>query len=61
MFILSLSFNFLQAIYRMIYDCDEHDEYYVSKFPFDVDDNVSKHRYLYFEQIKLTSVVWIKE
>lgn len=35
----------IEAMYRMLYDCDEHDEYYVNQLPFGDEDRINKERF----------------
>jgi hypothetical protein len=32
----------IESLYCMLYDCDEHDEYYVNELPFSADDSITK-------------------
>ena len=33
----------IEALYRMLYDCDEHDEYYVKQLPFSEEGTITKN------------------
>lgn len=35
----------IEALYRMLYDCDEHDEYYVNQLPFSEEETITKERF----------------
>ena len=36
----------IEAMYKMVYDCDDHDEKYLSEFPFEVDGTISKVNFI---------------
>lgn len=36
----------IEAMYRMVYDCDDHDEKYLDEFPFEVDGTITKTNFI---------------
>ena len=35
----------IEAMYRFMYDCDDHDEFYVAQVPYDNEGNISKQEF----------------
>ena len=38
----------IEAMYRFMYDCDDHDEFYVAQVPYDNEGNISKQEFASF-------------